>query len=147
MKKIGSQLRLGTKHGSIQAIKQWGSAPDDCTLTWTRKKTKIKLLDHARRMYPNPKYKLLKIADKFEKGDFSINILFLPVSHPESNPIEMVRSSVKRTVVARNINFQLNAVEELTRRKMDLVISEQFKKFCLQATNEEDKLRNMNWNS
>ena len=38
---------------------------------------------------------MLKIADKFEKAAFSIEILFLPVSHPELNPGEIGWSSVK----------------------------------------------------
>ena len=38
---------------------------------------------------------MLKIADKFEKAAFSIEILFLPVYHPEFNPIEIVWSYLK----------------------------------------------------
>ena len=83
-------------------------------------------MDHARRIYPNTKCKIQKIADKLKKDEFSIKILFLPVAHTELNSIEMVWSLVKRAVAAKNTNFQLNAVEELTRREMDLVSSEQF---------------------
>ena len=53
-------------------------------------KTKMQLLDYARRIYPRPKYRIQKIADKFEKDAFYIKLLFLRVSHPELNPIEMV---------------------------------------------------------
>ena len=63
-----------------------GGAPDDLLLTWIHKKTDIQLFDHGR-IHPNPKYKIQKIADNFEKDVFSIKILFIPVAHPELNPI------------------------------------------------------------
>ena len=84
-----------------------------------------------------------KIADKFEKNEVSIKILFLPVSRTELNPNEMVWSSVKRAVAARNINFQLNDVEELTKEHIDRVTAEQFRKFCIHVIEEEGKYRAM----
>ena len=66
------------------------------------------------------------------------------MSRPELNPIEMVWSSVKRAVAARNINFQLNAVEELTKEHIDRVTAEQFRKFCIHVIEEEEgKYRTM----
>ena len=47
----------------------------------------------------------------------------------------------------KNMNFQLSAVEELNRREMNLVSSEQVKKFRLHAIKEEEKYNKMNWNS
>ena len=37
-------------------------------------------------MYPNPKYKIQKVANEFETDTFSIKILSLPVVHTELNP-------------------------------------------------------------
>ena len=62
------------------AIDRWGGAPDDWPLTWKRRKSKNDLLEQSRRMYPSPKYKIQKIADKFECALFNIKIIFLPVT-------------------------------------------------------------------
>ena len=67
-----------------------GGAPSDWPMNWMKRKTKMNLLDYARRMYPSPKYRIQKIADKFRTDPFSTEILFLPVSRLEWNPIEMV---------------------------------------------------------
>ena len=123
----------------ISAIDRWGGAPDDWVLTWKRKMKKASLLEQARAMYPAPKYKIQKIADKFETEDFSIKILFLPVAHPELNPIEMVWGKVKRNVASRNMTFQLSAVEEETRHQISLVMKEDFSKYYQHAMKEEQK--------
>ena len=101
-------------------------------------------MDYARRLYPSTKYRIQKIADKFEKDAFYINILVIPVSHSELNTIEMVWASVKRAVAARNMNFHLNAIEELTKDHIDRVTTEQYRKFCVHVLKEEDKYRTMN---
>ena len=75
------------KRRLIESIKRWGDASNDWPPSRIQKKTKMELLDYARQIYLRPKYKIQKIADKFEKDAFSIKILFLPVSHPELNPI------------------------------------------------------------
>ena len=94
------------------AISRWGGAPEDWTLNWRARKNKSELLEYARKIYPLPKYKIQKIADKYEEGDFNIVILFLPVANPEFNSIEMVCSNIKRKVAAKNMEFKLSSVEE-----------------------------------
>ena len=73
-------------------------------------------------MYPSPKYKVQKIADKFESGSFNIKIRFLPVAHSEINPIEMVWARV------RHLTFQVTAVEEETKRRIEKVAVDDFNK-------------------
>jgi len=73
--------------------------PADWPATWSTKETKVQLLEQARLMYPSPKYKIQKIADKFSTGVFELKVLFLPVAHPELNPIEMVWGVIKINVV------------------------------------------------
>ena len=82
--------------------------------------------------------------DKFETATLSIKILFLPVAHPELNPIEMFWACVKRAVASRNMQFRLNAVEKLTREQINLVTDLQFKKYYKHEKQEEDKYRKMN---
>ena len=132
-------MQSWSKSRLISSIKRWGGPPDNWALTWANQKTKHQLLHHARKIYPTPKYKIQKIADKFETETFSIKILFLPVAHPELNPIEMVWSFVKRSVASLNLKFNLSAVEELTREQTVKVTPELFNKFCIYTSKEEDK--------
>ena len=78
------------KNRLVSLISRWGGSHDYWPLTWTSRKTKHQLLDYARKVYPYPKYKIQKIADKFKKEGFAIKVLCLPVAHPEPNPIEMM---------------------------------------------------------
>ena len=78
------------KNRLVSAMRRWGGALDDWPLTWALRKTKHQLLDYVRRVYHFPNYEIQKIADNFEKEGFAIKILFLPIAHPELNPIEMV---------------------------------------------------------
>ena len=125
----------------IDAIRRWGGPPDDWPLTWAKKKSKHQLLDFARSIYPSPKYKIQKIADKFTTESFQIKILFLPVAHPELNPIEMVWGFVKRTVAAQNMTFKLSAVEQATKEQIKKVTADQFQKYYMHAIKEEDRYR------
>ena len=127
-----------------ESIKCWGKAPADWAATWNYAKTKVQLLDYARKIHPSPKCKIQKMADKFYTATFSIKILFLPVGHPELNPIEMVWCCVKCTVASRNMQFQFNAVDKLTREQINVVTDPQFKKCNKHGKQEEDKYRKMN---
>ena len=69
---------LWNKPRLIEDIKRWGGAPSDRPMNWMKGKTKIQLLDYARRINPSVKYRIQKIAYKFDKDAFSINILLLP---------------------------------------------------------------------
>ena len=78
------------KNRLVNCIIRWNVFPDNWRLIWAHHKSKSQLLEQVKKIYPAPKYKIQKIADKFREGDFSIKILFLPVAHPELNPTLMV---------------------------------------------------------
>ena len=101
------------------------------------------LLGYARKIHPTLKYKIQENVGKFENDNFSIKVLFLPVSHPELSPIEMVSALVKRAVASQNITFNLTYVEQLTRERLQLVTAVQFAKFYEHAKKEKDKYRSM----
>ncbi len=84
----------------------------------------VQLLEEAKRLVPPPKYKVQQLADKFSLPNFDIKILFLPVSHPELNPMEMIWSYVKRKVGKNNLEFKLCEVEEFTRDACLLTITD-----------------------
>lgn len=96
-------------------IVKWGTpVPGDWPLIWKRKKTRRQLLECARQVKPNPKYLVQELADKFTDGAFIIKIIFLPVAHPELNPMEMAWGTVKRAVATANVTFSLSEVEIMT---------------------------------
>ena len=125
------------------AISRWDGIPDDWPLTWRVKKTKDQLLQHAREIYPSPIYKIQKIANTFREGRFEIKILFLPVAHPELNPIEMLWSKVKRQVASKNMNFRLSTVEELTREAVAEFSASEFAKYVEHVLVEEQKFKEL----
>ena len=118
------------------SIVRWEGIPDDWPLNWRNLKSKPQLLQQARNIYPNPKYKIQKIADSF-----NIKILFLPVAHPELNPIEMVWSFVKRNVASKNMHFKLSKVESETAIQIGNITASDFNKYAAHARKEEDKYR------
>lgn len=123
---------------------RWGGQPDDWPLTWRRKKTKAQLLEYAKSEYPQHIYTIQKIANKVSRNGFELKVLFLPVAHPELNPIEMVRGIIKRKVSERNLTFKLTEVEQETRLQINNIMPDMFQKFVLHAIKEENKYGLMN---
>ena len=87
------------------------------------------------------KYVVEEVADRFTEGSFDIKILFLPVAHPELNPMEMVWGTVKRCVASNNRNFRQSEVEELTRVELERHEASKFVPFVLHVMKEEHKYR------
>ena len=75
----------------------------------------------ARENKPNPKFIVQEIAKKY-----GVEILILPVAHPELNPIEMVWSEIKRKCAQKNLNFKLKEVEQIARQEMANMTAEKF---------------------
>ena len=118
---------------------EWSSV--QLAIDLAHQKSKSQLLERAKKIYPKPKYKIQKIADKFHKGHFSIKILFLPNAHPELNPIEMLWGCIKRAVAAQNLSFKLRDVEHATKSELAKINAEQFEKFMNHTLKEESKYR------
>ena len=78
-----------------------------------RRKTVSQLLSYARTVKPTPKYQVQELADKFTEEMFNIKIMFLPVAHPDLNPIELVWVTIKRAVAKGNLSFCLSDCERL----------------------------------
>ena len=69
------------------------------------------------------------MASKFETSTFKLKILFLPVVHPEINPIEMVWGVIKRKVTERNVNFNLSELEDIAWLELATITPELFDNF------------------
>ena len=52
---------------------------------------------------------------------FLYQILFLPVAHPELNPIEMIWGCMKREVAKSNFDFKLAALEAQATTEMEKI--------------------------
>ena len=60
--------------------------------------TRVELANFCKQNKPKPKYMISKIAEKY-----NVKILFLPVAHPELNPIELVWSMLKKYIKEKNV--------------------------------------------
>ena len=92
---------------------------------------KNELLEQEIEIYPNPTYKIQKIADKFSEGDFEIKILFLSTAH----------SNVKRGIATRNITFRLSVVEDMTRTGAQTYTPNEFAEYEEHVKLEEIKYK------
>ena len=70
-----------------KSLLRWDGVPDGWPLKWKTSKRKNELLSRAREVHPSPTCKIRKIAKIYTIGMFHIKILFLPVAHPELNPV------------------------------------------------------------
>ena len=68
---------------------------------------------------------------------FSISVTCLIES------MEMALFSEKSAVATKNMNFRLNAVEELTKEHMNRVTNQQCRKFCFHFIKKENQNKNM----
>lgn len=103
---ITSDMRKPTKSWTKKqlstAIRRWyGPCDDDWPLLWHKLKLKYQLFEEAVKLHPGIYYEVQKLADTFQTPTFNIKILFLPVAHPELNPIEKVWGTVKRAVATK----------------------------------------------
>ena len=63
---------------------------------------------------PKPRYEVVELAKKHK-----MKILYLPVAHPELNPIEMIWSMMKDYIKKRNVNYSLTDVEKFANEFFD----------------------------
>ena len=64
------------KHRLVSCVERWGGPPDHWPEDWRRKKMCHQLLEYGLTIYPQPKYLIQKIADKFENANGHIKIIF-----------------------------------------------------------------------
>ena len=75
---------------------------------------------------PKPIYKISEMAKKHK-----IKILFLPVAHPELNPIEMIWAMLKEFLKKKNANKSLSEVEKWANEFFDSFDDVKWKK-CIE---------------
>jgi transposase len=78
------------------------------------KLTRVELAELCKLHKPKPVYSLVKLEEKY-----GVKVLFLPVGHPELNPIELVWSRLKQYISTKNEKFSLKEVEELAHQFFD----------------------------
>ena len=127
----------------IEAIRRWDGPDDDWPLTWAAEKTNRQMLQEAHRLKPAAVYEIQRIADTFATGNFCIKVLFLPVAHPELNPIEMIWGRIKRKTASCNMTFNLNDVDAIARSEIDKVDISIFAKYYEHTLKEEEKFKEL----
>lgn len=93
-------------------------------------------MEHAKSIYPTVMYKIQKTADKFQTEYIELKFAFLPVAHPELNPVELVSSSIKRFVSSNNQDLRLSKVERLAKTKIESISIQDIKYFTSHALKE-----------
>ena len=122
------------KQELVHCIEKWGGPPDDWPILWRTKKLKSQLLELAKNIQPAPKFLAQEIADKF-----GVVILFLPIGHPELNPIEMLWAQVKGKCEARNQDFKLAEVERIAREEFAAFSKKNWRKLEPHVIKVEEK--------
>ena len=132
------------KQKLVDFIRKWGHpVADDWKIIWMRRKTVSQLLSYARTVKPTRKYQVEEIADKFTEEMFNIKINFLPVAHPELNPIELVWGTIKRAVAKVDLSFRLFDCNCLLSEEVFKYGPSVFAKLVAHAIREEEKYLEM----
>jgi len=98
------------------------------------KLTRVELAAICKENKPAPIHEVSVLA-----ATFGCDVLFLPVAHPELNPIEMVWAHLKGFVARNNSSFTLQEAEKLAHRCLDTFDEQQWKKYvrhCIQVEDE-----------
>lgn len=82
---------------------------------------------------PKPVYAASVLATKYQ-----VEVLFLPVSHPELNPIELAWARIKRQLRERNVDFNVSQIMETGKSLMDAFTAEQWRANDSHARKYED---------
>lgn len=97
------------------------------------KMTRPEIYKICRENAPTPVYQVCELAKRF-----GCDALFLPVGHPELNPIELVWARLKVYIAQRNVNFSLNDVERLAHSFIDTFTATDWEKYVNHCIKVED---------
>ena len=119
----------------IHCVEKWGGplAEWGWPSRWRAEKVKAQLLEAENIIKPAPKYRAQEIADKF-----GIAISFLPIAHPELNPIEMVWGKAKSRCASRSKEMKLSILEDAAKEEFQKVDGAAWRKHEDHATEAED---------
>jgi len=81
-------------------LEQHEAVPQDWSATWRQRKTVPELRGETVKQRTTPCYLVQDLA-----AEFDVSVIFSPVAHPELNPIEMVRATVKIALRKANVTF------------------------------------------
>ena len=95
---------------------------------------RVELAALCKKHKPKPQYEISKLAARHK-----LKILFLPVSHPELNPIEMVWARMKDYIKKRNVNLSLTDVEKYANEFFDSFDANEWVKYIDHVKKVEEK--------
>ena len=81
-------------------LEQHEAVPQDWSATWRQQKTFPELRGETVKQRTTPCYLVQDLA-----AEFDVSVIFSPVAHPELNPIELVRATVKIALRKANVTF------------------------------------------
>jgi hypothetical protein len=71
--------------------------------------SKAELILKCKEMKPSPTYESVELGKAF-----GVDVIFLPVAHPELNPIELMWARVKGTIRRNNSDFTMKSLETIS---------------------------------
>ena len=95
---------------------------------------KVHLLDLCKQNKPAP----ITLAQVLAK-EYGVEVLYLPVAHPELNRIERHWARMKMYVKQRNQDFSLAKVEQLTKEALAEITKEDWQSVINMAIDEENQ--------
>lgn len=117
-------------------IQDWLSRHE---IEFDNKMLKVELL-HLVRIHKEY-LKKFAIDSIFEEAGHEV--LRLPPYHPVLNPIENIWGIGKTRVGIRNVTFKLEDVKKLTHEEFEAITTVEWRKCCVHAWNEEERLYNL----
>ncbi|XP_054260244.1 uncharacterized protein LOC128984900 [Macrosteles quadrilineatus] len=75
-----------------------------------------------------PSFKVYKIDELFTNNGHAV--LRLPPYHPDLNPIELIWSLLKERVAKKNVNFNMDSVEQLVKDTCESITKDDWKRRC-----------------
>jgi len=94
----------------------------------------VELAAICKKHEPKPKYEIVEMAKKH-----NLKILYLPVAHPELNPIEMIWAMLKEEVKKKNTKYSLADVEKFANEFFDTYDESEWKKCIDHVKKIEDE--------
>jgi transposase len=133
---IAKRLKIGNR----LATKRMQLEVERTATTKTNKPRRVKgytqkeLFNFCGPLQPTPVYAAQSWINTFNAAeDTDLKVLFLPVAHPQLNPIELAWNSVKNHAAKHNLTWRMGGVKEAVEEGRDAYTAAAWRGACAKA--------------